>query len=106
MMLGYAVSACKPGNRGSEKTRQMSNETTLCQSTEVPMLDELQAGHLRHILNLAARLPDDWSGMQGRTTLQEDFGSLRFQLAYMSYALALTHVHRLPAAPVMFRGAL
>jgi hypothetical protein len=69
----------------------------------VPMLDELQAGHLRHILNLAARLPDDWSGMQGRTTLQEDFGSLRFQLAYMSYALALTHVHRLPAAPAVFR---
>lgn len=40
----------------------------------------------------------------GRSTLQEDFGALRFQLAYMSYALALTHVHRLPAAPGLFRG--
>ena len=69
----------------------------------LPRLDDLQAGHLRHIVNLAARLPDDWSGMMGRTTLQEDFGSLRFQLAYMSYALALTHVHHLPAAPALFR---
>ncbi|RKE36453.1 hypothetical protein B0G76_2639 [Paraburkholderia sp. BL23I1N1] len=83
----------------------MSNETIRCQSATVPMLDELQAGHLQHILNLAARLPDDWSGMQGKTSLQEDFGSLRFQLAYMSYALALTHVHRLPAAPAVFRPA-
>jgi hypothetical protein len=81
----------------------MSNATRDVQRATVPMLDDMQAGHLRHILNLAARLPDDWSGMQGKTTLQEDFGSLRFQLAYMSYALALTHVHRLPAAPAVFR---
>ncbi len=69
------------------------------------LLDDLQAGQLRRIVNLASQLPDDWSGMQGRSTLQEDFGSLRFQLAYMSYALALTHVHRLPAAPIVFRVA-
>lgn len=69
------------------------------------ILDDQQAGHLRHIFNLAGRLPDDWSGMMGRTTLQEDFGSIRFKLAYMSYALALTHVHRLPAAPAVFRAS-
>lgn len=69
-----------------------------------PELDSLQAGALKRILDLADRLPDDWSGMLGRTTLQEDFGALRFQLAYMSYALALTHVHRLPAAPALFRA--
>lgn len=66
-------------------------------------LDDAQAGHLRRIADLAMRLPDDWSGMMGRSSLQEDFGSLRFQLAYMSYALALTHRHRLPAAPAVFR---
>lgn len=70
---------------------------------QIPMLDDLQAGSLKRIFDLAAQLPDDWSGMMGRSTLQEDFGSLRFQLAYMSYALALTHVHRLPAAPALFR---
>ena len=66
-------------------------------------LDRRQRGHLRRILNLAAQLPEDWSGMMGRTTLQEDFGSYRFQLAYMAYALALTHIHRLPAAPGYFK---
>lgn len=68
-----------------------------------PIIDPLQRGHLRRILNLSSQLPDDWSGMMARTSLQEDFGAYRFQLAYMAYALALTHVHRLPAAPGYFR---
>lgn len=72
-------------------------------SNELPLLDDKQAGHIRRIRSLAAQLPDDWSGMMGRTSLQEDFGALRFQLAYMAYALALAHVHRLPAAPAVFR---
>ncbi|MBF2714678.1 hypothetical protein [Agrobacterium vitis] len=71
----------------------------------MPMLDADQIGHLRRIENLSLLLPDDWSGMQAKSTLQEDFGGLRFQLAYMSYALALTHRHRLPAAPGVFRKA-
>ena len=70
---------------------------------ETPVLDDLQAGSLKRILQLADQLPDDWSGMMGRTTLQEDFTSLRFQLAFMSYALALAHVHRMPAAPGLFK---
>src|SRR5450756_2520811 len=69
-------------------------------------LSPLQRGHVRRMLNLAAQLPDDWSGMMGKTTLQEDFGALRFQLAYMALALGLTHVHRLPAAPGYFRKPL
>ena len=69
-----------------------------------PLLDDLQAGSLQRMFDLANLLPDDWSGMMGRSTLQEDFGSLRFQLAYMSYALALTHAHRLPAAQAMFKA--
>ena len=69
----------------------------------LPILDADQVGHLRRIENLSLLLPDDWSGMQGKSSLQEDFGGLRFQLAYMSYALALTHRHRLPAAPGAFR---
>jgi hypothetical protein len=69
----------------------------------LPKLDADQVGHLRRIENLSLLLPDDWSGMQGKSSLQEDFGGLRFQLAYMSYALALTHRHRLPAAPGVFR---
>ena len=66
-------------------------------------LDDLQRGHIRRMLNLAGQLPDDWSGMMARTSLQEDFGGYRFQLAYMAFALALTHVHHLPAARGYFK---
>lgn len=76
----------------------------LTAASAYPTLDPLQVGQMRRILNLASLLPDDWSGMMGRSSLQEDFGALRFQLAYMSYALALTHVHRLPAAPGLIRA--
>ncbi len=72
-------------------------------STMESAVDEKQRGHLRRIHNLASQLQDDWSGMMAKTSLQEDFGAYRFQLAYMAYALALTHVHRLPAAPGYFR---
>jgi hypothetical protein len=66
-------------------------------------LDALQRGHLRHIANLARQDPNDWAGMKGRSTGQDDFGGYRFQLAYSMIALALTHVHRLPAAPGLFK---
>ncbi|SFM93897.1 hypothetical protein [Variovorax sp. OV329] len=70
---------------------------------EVRGLDELQAGHLRHFANLARQPDNDWSGMHGRGTGQDDFGAYRFQIAYMAYALALAHRHRLPAAPGLFK---
>jgi hypothetical protein len=65
-----------------------------------------QLGHLRQFDNLSRQLPNDWSLMQGKGTGQDDFGSYRFQLAYMAYALALTHRHRLPAAPGLFQPAI
>lgn len=67
------------------------------------VLSAEQLGHIRHFDNLARQLPNDWSLMQGKGTGQDDFGALRFQLAYMAYALALTHVHRLPNAPGVFK---
>ena len=66
-------------------------------------LTDREAGHLRHFRNLSYQPPNDWSSMQGRGTGQDDFGGYRFQLAYMAYALALAHRHRLPAAPGVFK---
>jgi hypothetical protein len=66
-------------------------------------LDRTQQGHLRHFANLARQLPNQWDLMKGKGYGQEDFGGYRFQLAYMAYALALTHRHRLPAAPGVFK---
>jgi hypothetical protein len=71
--------------------------------SETVGLDSFQSGHLRHFDNLSRRLPNDWSLMKGRSFGQDDFGTYRFQLAYMLYALALTHLHRLPAAPGLFK---
>ncbi len=42
--------------------------------------------------------------MTGAAPMQEDYGAYRYQLAYMAYVLALTHYHRLPAAPAAFHG--
>jgi hypothetical protein len=66
-------------------------------------LDRLQIGHLRHLANLARQPPNQWELMKGKGYGQEDFGGYRFQLAYAAYALALTHRHRLPAAPGLFK---
>lgn len=67
-------------------------------------LDEFQLGAIRRISNLSRQLPGDWSGMMGsELVLAENFSALRFQLNYMGYALALAHVHRLPAAPGVFK---
>jgi hypothetical protein len=66
-------------------------------------LSDEQVDHLRHFINLSLQPPNDWSLMGSRVSSQDDFCSLRYQLAYMIYAAALTHRHRLPAAPGLFR---
>lgn len=71
-----------------------------------PLLSDEQVGSIRHIDNLS-RLPrGDWHHMTGPLPLQEDFNAYRYQLGYMSLALALAHYHRLPAAPAVFQGTL
>ena len=68
------------------------------------LLTPEQLGHLRPFDNLSRQLPNDWSLRHRKSAGQDDFGGYRFQLADIGYALALTHVHRLPAAPGVFRG--
>ena len=80
------------------------SRTDLSWVESLPELDDEQTGAIRRISNLSMRLKGDWSGMMGFDTVGgEDFGAFRFQLAYMTYALGLAHVHRLPAAPGVFK---
>lgn len=72
-------------------------------SQQHDVLTDEQLGHLRHIDNLSRQLPNDWSMMQGKDGSQDDFGGYRFQLSYMTYAMALAHRHRLPNAPGVFK---
>ncbi len=74
--------------------------------TSRTVLGREQLGHLRHWDNLSRQLPHDWSLMHGKGQGEDDFGSYRFQLAYMIYGLALAHRHRLPAAPGLFRPTI
>jgi hypothetical protein len=62
-------------------------------------------GHIRHIENLAHQLDNEWAHMGIRSSFQENFESLRYQLAYMAFAIGLTHFNRLPAAPGYFRSS-
>jgi len=66
-------------------------------------LTDEQTDHLRHLVNLSRQPANDWSLMGTRVSGQDDFASLRYQLAYMIYTAALTHRHRLPAAPGLFQ---
>ena len=75
-------------------------------ATMQTVVDREQLGHLRHWDNLSRQLPHDWSLMQGKGAGEDDFGSLRYQIAYMIYGLALAHRHRLPAAPGLFRPTI
>ena len=72
--------------------------------SNLPSLDKYQIGHIRHIENLAHQLDNEWAHMGIRYPFQEGFESLRYQLAYMAYAIGLAHFNRLPAAPGYFRS--
>jgi cytochrome oxidase Cu insertion factor (SCO1/SenC/PrrC family) len=65
-----------------------------------------QVASIRHIGNLARQLKGDWTHMMGGSDMNDGFGAFRYQLAYMFYALALSHFHRLPAAPGLFRETM
>jgi hypothetical protein len=71
-----------------------------------PELDELQLGHLRHIVRLARQAPGDWSHMGPFDITQEGDDAYRYQLAYMVYTLALTQYHRTPAYRELYRDAM
>jgi hypothetical protein len=77
---------------------------TPAESGEV--LSDEQLGHLRHFRNISWLPDNDWSGMLQRAPFQDDGATVRYQLAYSAFALALAHLHRLPAAPGVFKPTL
>jgi TM2 domain-containing membrane protein YozV len=67
-------------------------------------LTEDAAGLTYFLLDLALQPVDDWIGFNSL----DQFGqsALRYQLAFMTYALAQVHYLRLPAYPAPFRTAI
>ncbi len=96
MAGGVAAAAFAPGTLQFIRSAQAA--------TPAPAgLDRLQAGHLRHLLNLAAQPDGDWTHMMTAEVEQQGLASWRYQLSHFVYAMGLAHYHHLPAAPGLFR---
>ncbi|KAL3451087.1 hypothetical protein BJX65DRAFT_293696 [Aspergillus insuetus] len=74
--------------------------------TKYTPLSRLQAGHLRHIHNLATQRPGIWGVMGTQDPGQEWVDAYRYQLATMAYAAGAAHYHRLPAMRSLFKTLL
>lgn len=107
-----ALSNSRRASNSSVQFAEKLMDTTTLDRTQVrsiskesrsTRLSDKRLGHLRHFDNLSRNPVNDWSLMGTRMPGQEDFSSLRFQLSYMIYAAALTHIHHLPAAPGLFQ---
>ena len=72
-------------------------------ANEAGSLDTRQLGHVRHIIDSARQLPGDWRYMEPRAMLTYD--AYQFQLAFMSYALAIVQVNYTPAYKELYREA-
>ena len=70
---------------------------------ETGILDTRQLGHVRHIVDSARQLPGDWRYMEPRAMLTYD--AYQFQLAFMSYALAMVQINYTPAYKELYREA-
>ncbi|KAL2842438.1 hypothetical protein BJX68DRAFT_270614 [Aspergillus pseudodeflectus] len=71
-----------------------------------PKLTCEQAGHLRHIHNLATLRDGEWGVMGSQEPGQEWLDAYRYQLATMAYAAGAAHYHRLPALRSIFQHLL
>lgn len=69
-----------------------------------PPLDPKQRAHLRHFYNIASAHDGVWDTMGCMDPGNEWLDALRYQLAEITYASALTHFHRLPMARGYFKN--
>ena len=72
---------------------------------DYPRLDDKQLGHIRHMLKLSSQPPGEWDGM-GSSWFDTVERSLQYQLAFMTYALALAQYHYTPAYYDPYRSAI
>jgi hypothetical protein len=67
------------------------------QPESYPALSSKEVGALRWFVKLANQAPGDWSNMGGLEPGQEWLEAYRYQLAFMTYFLALEQYHKTPA---------
>jgi hypothetical protein len=91
---------------GVEVTSADTRAPSQSEGSQAPELDGLQVGHVRHIVRLSRQIPGDWSDMGPFDPTNEGDDAYRYQLAYMTYALALTQYHYLPAYRELIRETM
>ena len=74
-----------------------SAPASLVKPSDYPSLSEKELGHVQWLVKLALQPPGDWSNMGGLEEGQEGLEGYRYQLGYMTYALALAQYHKTPA---------
>jgi hypothetical protein len=80
-------------------------------ASDYPSLSDKEIGNLRWIIKLANQLPGDWSYMDKeiisyRSTWPNTDNKFRYQLAFMSYFLALAQYHKTPAYREVYQQAM
>jgi len=87
-------------------------ETLEINARDYPSFSHEEMGHLRWVIKLANQLPGDWSYMdkeimgQGSMEWPKTDNKFRYQLAFMSYFLALAQYHKTPAYREVYQQAM
>ena len=96
MLIALILSFTAQGATGAQPVK----------ASDYPALSDKEIGYLRWIVKLAQQLPGDWSYMGGREEGQETMESYRYQLAFMTYALALAQYHKTPAYRELYQKSM
>lgn len=74
--------------------------------SDYPKLNDKQAGHLRHFHNLVSQPDGEWYHFGSSDPHSEFDDAARYQLATMTYAMAVAHFHRLPVLKGPFKALM
>lgn len=69
-----------------------------------PGLTDAELGHLRHFVSLARQDLDDWTGWDAMN--QGGLEAFRYQIAFMTYALAFQQYHSVPAYRDLYQDTI
>jgi hypothetical protein len=75
-------------------------------ASDYPSLSDKELGQVQWIIKLAQQPQGDWSYMGGLEEGQEGLEGYRYQLGYMTYALALAQYHKTPAYRELYQKAI
>ena len=84
--------------------KTVAEELPRIDTSNYPALSAKQIGHVRHMVALAHQKPGDWAFM-GHTPPGSGNDAYQFQIAFMTYALGITHYHSTPAYRELYQKA-